>query len=70
MTQQTTEITLKLSVEQINVVIAGLDELPHKFSRPLIDTISKQAQEQMQAASNPQGLLAGQPPRPEGRGLE
>jgi hypothetical protein len=42
------ELTLNFTftVAQINTIIAGLDELPHKFSRPMIDEIQKQVQAQ------------------------
>jgi len=42
------EITLVLKVSQVNTIIAALDELPHKFSRPVIDAISQQAVPQVQ----------------------
>ena len=42
------ELTLTLKVSQINVVLASLDELPHKYSRGVIDTIQKQASVQVQ----------------------
>jgi hypothetical protein len=42
------EITLVLKVSQVNTIIAALDELPHKFSRPVIDVISQQAVPQVQ----------------------
>jgi len=42
------EVTLTLKLSQVNVVIAGLDELPHKYSRPIIDLIGQQTQKQMQ----------------------
>lgn len=52
MTEQTQqpepELTFTLKVSQINVVLASLDELPHKFSRVIIDTIQQQANEQIQ----------------------
>lgn len=48
------EVTISFTVNQLNVIIAGLDELPHKMSRPLIDKISRTAEEQLK----PQGELA------------
>jgi hypothetical protein len=53
MTEQTQnqseqKVTLTLTVNQINVIIAGLDELPHKFSRKLLDEIQQQAVPQLQ----------------------
>lgn len=54
--QQDPEVTLTLKVSQLNAIIAGLDELPHKYSRQIIDEISRQAQSQMQ--NRPQGPLS------------
>lgn len=42
------ELTLTLKVSQINVILASLDELPHKYSRSVIDTIQQQATTQLQ----------------------
>lgn len=51
--QKEPEVTLTVKASWVNIIIAGLDEIPHKFSRPVIDSIGKQAQEQL-----PQGPLA------------
>lgn len=40
-------VTLTFSVEAINVVLAGLGELPHKVSAPLIDSIRQAAASQL-----------------------
>lgn len=37
---------LKLTPEQVNIVLAGLQELPHKFSDPVIREIMQQVQSQ------------------------
>jgi hypothetical protein len=37
---------LKLTLEEINCIMAGLGELPHKVSRGLIDKIVQSVQEQ------------------------
>jgi hypothetical protein len=42
------ELTLTLKISQINILLASLDELPHKFSRVIIDTIQQQANAQVQ----------------------
>jgi hypothetical protein len=42
------ELTLTLKISQINVLLASLDELPHKYSRGIIDTIQQQANAQVQ----------------------
>jgi hypothetical protein len=54
---QDIEVTLVLKVSQVNTIIAALDELPHKYSRPVIDTISQQAMPQVQSQQAPQGPL-------------
>jgi hypothetical protein len=48
------EFTIKLQAEQVNVVLAGLDELQHKVSRRTLDTILQQVQAQEAAAQAPQ----------------
>jgi len=42
------ELTLVLKISQINVLLASLDEVPHKYSRGVIDTIQQQANAQVQ----------------------
>ena len=42
------ELTLTLKISQINVLLASLDELPHKYSRVVIDLIQQQASAQVQ----------------------
>jgi hypothetical protein len=42
------ELTLTLKISQINVLLASLDEVPHKYSRSVIDTIQQQANAQVQ----------------------
>jgi len=37
---------LELSIDQLNVVIAGLQEIPHKHSDPIIREIIRQVEEQ------------------------
>mgnify|MGYP003347349118 CR=1 FL=1 len=39
---QDLDIRLTLKVSQINIILAALDEIAHKFSRPVIDEIVKQ----------------------------
>ena len=47
---QEPEITLglKVTVIEINTILAALDEMPHKMSRKLIDNLIQQAQSQLQ----------------------
>lgn len=47
----TQELNLKLSVQDINVTLAGLAELPAKASYDLINNIKAQAQTQLMAAT-------------------
>jgi hypothetical protein len=42
------ELTLTLKISQINILLASLDEVPHKYSRSVIDTIQQQASTQVQ----------------------
>lgn len=41
-------VTLQLTVDEINVVLAGLGELPAKASMVVIDKVRRQAVEQIQ----------------------
>ena len=54
--QEEQQVTLTLKTSWLNVLIAGLEEIPHKFSRPVIDSISQQARAQLE--NKPQGPLA------------
>jgi len=54
--QQEQTVTITVTINELNTMIAGLDELPHKFSRGLIDKVSNQAREQLQPAQ-PNGPL-------------
>jgi hypothetical protein len=47
---ETKELTLKFefTVEEANIVLAGLQELPAKVANPLTTKIQKQAAEQLQ----------------------
>lgn len=45
--EQDIDITLVLKLSKVNVLIGALDELPHKFSRVVIDDIHKQAMAQL-----------------------
>lgn len=42
------QVTLSLSVEEVNLVLAGLAELPAKVSMNLISKVGNQAQGQLQ----------------------
>jgi hypothetical protein len=43
------EVTLTLTVTETNVILAALDEMPHKHSRKVIDKVIEQAQAQLKA---------------------
>ena len=43
-----TELTFVLTLSQANIVLAALDEIPHKLSRGIIDSLQQQAMPQLQ----------------------
>lgn len=45
--EKDTIITLKITVEEANTILSGLQELPAKVSNPLTNKLVKQAQEQL-----------------------
>jgi hypothetical protein len=47
MTEKDKIITLEITVEEANTVLAGLQELPAKTANPLTQKILKQAQSQL-----------------------
>jgi phage terminase large subunit-like protein len=54
--QEDPQVTLTLKASWLNVIIAGLEEIPHKFSRQVIDSVSQQARAQLE--NKPQGPLS------------
>lgn len=46
---ENTVLTLKLTVEQVNMLLAGLGKLPLEVSIKLFDEIQKQSAEQLQS---------------------
>lgn len=44
---QAPNVTLSLSVNELNVILAGLQELPHKISDNTLRKIMQQAQSQL-----------------------
>ena len=42
------ELKFTLTVSEANIVLAALDEMPHKVSRRVIDNVIQQAQSQIQ----------------------
>lgn len=43
-----TELTFVLTLSQANIVLAALDDIPHKLSRGIIDSLQQQAMPQLQ----------------------
>jgi hypothetical protein len=57
MTNQNPTFTIEINLEETNMVLAALQELPAKLCNPLSEKIKSQAQEQiaaMQAAQQPE----------------
>ena len=54
--QEEPQVTLTVKTSWLNIIIAGLEEIPHKFSRQVIDSISQQARAQLE--NRPEGPLA------------
>jgi hypothetical protein len=44
---QTFELAFTLTVREINIILSALQELPHKVSRDVIDSIMRQGQPQL-----------------------
>jgi len=42
-------VTIELTVNEVNVVLGALGELPHRVSDPVIRKVFAQAQQQLQA---------------------
>jgi len=51
MTENVQKVTLEFTVDELNVVLAGLGELPAKASLGLIDRIRAEATQQLRAAA-------------------
>ena len=49
------EINLKLSVDQVNIILEGLGNMPFSKVYTLIQSIQEQAAQQMQGQENPNG---------------
>jgi len=46
-TEVAPELTFVLTIQQSNIILAALDEVPHKLSRTIIDSLQKQAAPQL-----------------------
>lgn len=44
------EVTLKLTLDNVNLILGTLGEAPYKLSSPLVDNIKAQVVPQLQAA--------------------
>lgn len=42
------EVNLKLTVAEINLILAAMDEMPHKTVRSTVDNLMNQAQSQVE----------------------
>lgn len=49
---KTFELQFTLTIEETNVILQGLQELPAKVSNPLTQKLQQQAGPQLQAAEN------------------
>lgn len=47
MISNSTELTFKVSIEEANVILAGLQEMPAKVANPLTVKLQVQAKEQL-----------------------
>jgi len=54
--QEEPQVTLTVKASWLNIIIGGLEEIPHKFSRPVIDSVSQQARAQLE--NRPEGPLS------------
>lgn len=46
--QDNREVTLKFTVNEVNTILASLQELPHRVSDPIIRSLVEQVQPQIQ----------------------
>ena len=54
MISNSTELTFKITIEEANLILAGLQELPAKVSNPLTMKIQQQAREQLPETETPE----------------
>lgn len=47
MTPNNTEITLTVTIDEANVILAGLQELPARICNPITQKLQQQAKEQL-----------------------
>jgi hypothetical protein len=46
-TQQQPELSLRVTVQEYNILMASLQELPHRIADPILRKLLQQAQEQL-----------------------
>ena len=45
--KQEPEVSLRVTVQELNIVMASLQELPHRVADPILRKLMQQAQEQL-----------------------
>jgi hypothetical protein len=45
--KQQPEVSLRVTVQELNIVMASLQELPHRVADPILRKLMQQAQEQL-----------------------
>ena len=45
--QQQPEVSLRVTVQELNVVMTSLQEIPHRIADPILRKLMQQAQEQL-----------------------
>ena len=45
--QQQPEVSLRVTVQELNVVMASVQEIPHRIADPILRKLMQQAQEQL-----------------------
>lgn len=45
------EVSLRVTVQELNIVMASLQELPHRIADPILRKLMQQAQEQLNNGS-------------------
>ena len=53
-------IKLEMKVEEVNLILQALDEMPHKMVRGLVDKISEEGQKQIDSLSSDNETTEGE----------
>jgi len=59
------ELSFEFTLEEVNLILAGLGELPAKISMPLIQEIKTDAQKQVDKSGSPEAVVQSEEPEPE-----